>query len=81
MKKSPSNLVIEELSAIRPRWAAIKAAVAYSGIPRYRIFELVAEGKIRSAVLKRKGLIRGRRLIDLESLDAWISKHASGGAS
>jgi hypothetical protein len=78
-KKSPSNLIIEELPAIRPRWASIKAASQFSGVARYRIFELINEGKIRSAVLKRKGLIRGRRLIDLDSLDAYISQHVTGG--
>jgi hypothetical protein len=74
-----THVVIEEGQPVQPKWGSVKAATQYSGIPRYRIFELVAEGQIRSAVLKRRGQLRGRRLIDLKSLDDFIARHASGG--
>jgi hypothetical protein len=70
-----SEFVIEEMPSRHRKWGRVKAAVEASGIPRYRMFELLKEGQIRSATLKRKGKQRGIRLIDLDSLDAYIEKH------
>lgn len=52
---------------ITPRWLKIPAAVAYSGISRSVIYELLNEGKIRSH------RIGAARVIDRESLDAFIA--------
>lgn len=53
----------------------VKSALkhAESLIGRSTLYQLIAEGKIRSHVLKtRKDNIRGRRVIDLASLDAFL---------
>ncbi len=52
---------------ITPRWLRIPAAVAYSGISRSVIYELMGAGKIKT---HRVG---STRIIDRESLDAFIS--------
>lgn len=52
---------------ITPRWLKIPAAVAYSGISRSAIYELLNARKIKSH------LIGAARVIDRESIDAFIS--------
>jgi hypothetical protein len=73
-----TDFVIEEMPSRHRKWGRIKAAVEATGVRRYRIFQLISDGVIRTAVLKRKGKQRGIRLIDLDSLDAYIAKHATG---
>jgi hypothetical protein len=51
---------------------------------RAKLYELLARGEIKSFLLKDKGAIRGMRLIDRDSLDAYLQKaaeEASGHAS
>jgi excisionase family DNA binding protein len=52
---------------ITPRWLKIPAAVAYSGISRSVMYELLNAGKIRSH------RIGAARVIDRESLDEFIA--------
>lgn len=52
---------------VTPRWLKISTAVAYSAIGRSTLYELMNAGKIRSH------RIGGARVIDRESLDAFIS--------
>jgi hypothetical protein len=42
-------------------------------IKRGQAYELIRDGEIRSVVLRRKGRIRGRRLIEIASVRAWLS--------
>ena len=60
---------------LRPRWATLQGAATYSGLSK-RLLEIAAgEGHIRMAHVKRgSDKTRGRRLVDLRSLDAWIEK-------
>jgi Helix-turn-helix domain len=51
---------------ITPRWLKIPAAVAYTGISRSVLYELMNAGKIRSH------LIGAARVLDRESLDCFI---------
>jgi excisionase family DNA binding protein len=56
---------------ITPRWLKIPAAVAYTGISRSVLYELMNAGKIRSH------RIGAARVIDRESLDAFVSSQPS----
>ena len=59
--------------ALIARWLRVPAAVSYSGIRRARLYELLAEGRIRSVCLRAsKDKLRGIRLIDRESIDAFM---------
>jgi hypothetical protein len=60
-----------------PRWGKPGYVVQTYGIPRYRVFELIKEGKVRSTLIKRKGRQKGMRLIDLNSLDKYLEQYAS----
>src|ERR1700757_3692544 len=57
---------------LEPRWLKVGAAVSYSGISRAVLYRILAEGKIRSSSLRSRGALRGIRLIDRASLDAYI---------
>lgn len=54
------------------RWATLQSAANYSGLSVRLLELLIREGTLVSSVPKRKGAVRGRRLLDLRSLDAWI---------
>ena len=57
-----------------PRWATIKTAAEYSRLSERHLYNAIADGLIRSSLVKRPNTSRGRRLVDLRSLDAWIVK-------
>ncbi|MDB4781351.1 helix-turn-helix domain-containing protein [Akkermansiaceae bacterium] len=57
-----------------PRWATIKNAAEYSDLSKRHLYNLIGDGLIRSSLAKRPNASRGRRLIDLRSLDSWIEK-------
>jgi excisionase family DNA binding protein len=56
---------------ITPRWLKIPAAVAYTGISRSVLYELMNAGKIKSH------RIGASRVLDRESLDAFINDQPS----
>lgn len=62
---------------LEPRWLKVDAAVIYSGISRVVLYRILAEGKIRSSSLRSSGALRGIRLIDRASLDAYIESCAT----
>jgi hypothetical protein len=61
---------------LEPRWLKVGAAVTYSGISRAVLYRILAEGKIRSSSLRSRSALRGIRLIDRASLDAYIESFA-----
>ncbi|MDB4395718.1 helix-turn-helix domain-containing protein [Akkermansiaceae bacterium] len=62
------------MKTISPRWATLKQAADYSGLSERHLYNAIADGLIRSSLVKRPNASRGRRLVDLRSLDAWIEK-------
>jgi hypothetical protein len=57
---------------IVPRWANLPKAEKYSGLGVRVLEKAITLGTIRSSLVHFPGAKRGRRLIDLRSLDAWI---------
>jgi hypothetical protein len=53
------------------------AVVRDYGIPRYRVFEMLKNGEIRSTAIARKGSKRHLRLIDLDSLESFLNRFAT----
>jgi hypothetical protein len=66
----------DNVTSLKPEFVRIPAAVRYSGISRTTIYELINEGRLKSTVLRRRGNVRGIRLISLESLDAILRGEA-----
>ena len=56
----------------KPRWATISEAAHYCGLTQRTLYNLIGDGLIRSSHPKRPNASRGRRLVDLRSLDDWI---------
>jgi hypothetical protein len=49
------------------------SAVKYSGLSRSPLYELLAQGRIKSIYLKsHNGALRGVRLVDRESIDLFM---------
>jgi hypothetical protein len=61
------------------RYGKPNTVVAIYDIPRYRVFQLIKDKAFRTILIKRPGAKRGLRLIDLDSLEAFLAKFASGG--
>ena len=60
---------------LHPRWLRIPSAVKYSGLSRSRLYELIAEGSIKSICLKsHRDALRGVRLVDRESVDLFMER-------
>jgi hypothetical protein len=58
---------------LNPRWLRIASAVKYSGLSRSRLYELLAQDRIRSIRLKSHNrALRGVRLVDRESIDLFM---------
>ena len=76
---STEDPVAGNISPIEPEFLGIGAAVRWSGIGRTNLFGLIKMGEVRSINLRKKGRARGRRLIHLPSLRAYLMTHAEGG--
>ena len=58
---------------LNPRWLRIPSAVKYSGLSRSRLYELLAQGRIKSICLKSYSkALRGVRLVDRKSIDHFM---------
>jgi len=63
---------------ITPRWLTYEKAEIYSGLGTRVLQNHVKAGFIRSSNAVAPGATRGRRLIDRESLDAFIEAGVGG---
>lgn len=50
----------------------------YTGLSRSCFFEVIADGKVRSFSLRKRGRARGVRLVELQSLIDYIRRHEDG---
>lgn len=66
---------------INPRWLGFDQAALYSGLGVRVLQNHVKAGFIRSSNCRAPGASRGRRLIDRESLDAFIEAGVDRGPS
>jgi excisionase family DNA binding protein len=64
-----------DTATVQAVWLRIPQAVQLTNISRSKLYELVASGAIRSASLRNEGQRHATRLIDRESLLAFIESH------
>jgi len=67
--------VIEEIGTAPPfvaQWLRIPDAIRASGLCRSSLYQLMREGKIRSVCLRPSNGLKGVRLINAASLNAFI---------
>ena len=74
-----SELTLIDSADLQPRWFRVEDVIHYSTIPRTTVYELINNGTLRTACLKKKGNKNGIRLVEKSSLDEFIAKHTSGG--
>jgi hypothetical protein len=65
------------------RWIRVptRGHCPHAGLSRAAYYELIKDGKIRSASVRRPGALRGMRLVWLPSVMAYLDRFATGGAS
>lgn len=64
-----------------PIWIRVPEAVRITGLSRSKIYELMAEGKIRNASLKTGDMHHACRVIDRADLLRFIDSFATGGCA
>jgi len=63
-------------ASIRSRYLRVQQVLDFYPFKRAKLYEYLASGDVKSFVLKEKGALRGIRLIDRDSLDAFLESHA-----
>ena len=70
---------ISTLKLLKPEWFRVPDAIRVSGISRSSLYTLIKEGKVKSVCLRKRNCIRGIRLVNADSLSAFIESFANGG--
>ena len=65
--------------SLKPSWLRINDVVKLYGIGRSSLYELLAEGRLKSASIKKRGNIRGIRLLSADSIEHYLESIAEGG--
>lgn len=65
-------------TSIVPRWLTLKGAAIYSGLSERTIENYIKADLIISSNVVMPGASRGRRLVERESLDAFIEQFIGG---
>lgn len=63
----------------KPEWLRVPDAVRIFGLCRSSLYELIASGEVKSLAMKKEGALRGIRLINFDSLAAYIESFATEG--
>jgi hypothetical protein len=63
----------ETSTGVDPEFVDLRGFEARFGVGRSTCYNLIADGLIRSVVLRRRGQIKGRRLIDVSSVRKWLA--------
>lgn len=69
---------IKQDTPLKPEWVRPAQATQIFGIGRTKIYELIADGKIKSASIKPRGSAKGTRLISYDSLASFVESHIEG---
>ncbi len=64
---------------LKPEWIRVPQAVRLFGLSRSAIYEWIAAEKIKSTCLKKRGALRGIRIINYDSLAAVVEQAANDG--
>jgi hypothetical protein len=63
---------VEQIQGIRPKYLKVAAAIRVSGLSRTHLYSAMAQGQLRYAHVKGSGNSKGVRLIDFDSLMAYV---------
>lgn len=83
MKTKPTNTDAPtgaaSYNAIRPEWIRPKDVPRFFGLGRTATYALLAEGKVKSVSMRKRGQRHGTRLISYDSLKKYLESLAEGG--
>ena len=65
----------------KPEWIRIPDAIRTFGISRSSLYELIAAGEIKSTALRKRGAVRGIRIISFDSLAEYCERAAQSQAT
>ncbi len=72
-----SNVIPMKLPQITntpaPEFVQVPQAVSMFGISRSAIYNLIGDGSIKSVCLRRRGNIRGTRLVSVDSMRSFLN--------
>jgi hypothetical protein len=60
--------------SLQPEWLRLKLATILFGISRSQLYELIGERKIKSISLRKRGKLKGIRLINADSLRDYLER-------
>lgn len=63
---------------LKPEWLRVSDAVSAFGMCRSSLYELIADGTLKSVSLRKRGAQRGIRLISFDSLADYVNRAAVG---
>jgi hypothetical protein len=72
----PAPQAITHNYNIQPEWARVPEVTKLFGIKRTHLFQLIADGRVKSASLRRRGCIKGIRIINCDSVRALLESLA-----
>jgi predicted DNA-binding transcriptional regulator AlpA len=61
---------------MRPEWIRVDAAIQIFGLSRTKLYELIADRRIKSFCLRERNKIKGVRLISFDSLSEFLEREA-----
>jgi Helix-turn-helix domain len=62
---------------LRPEWLRVEDAVRVFGISRSKLYQLFNERKIKTFCLRQRNKLKGVRLINFDSLHAFMESEAA----
>jgi hypothetical protein len=60
---------------VTPAFLSVDDAIRFSSISRSGLYQLMRDGKVRSHCVQVSGSLKGRRLVNRQSLLAYIESH------
>lgn len=66
---------------LKPEWIRPKDVPKYFGLGRSTTYALLAEGKVKSVSMRKRGQRHATRLISYDSLRNYLESMATGGES
>jgi helix-turn-helix protein len=61
---------------LRPEWIRVDAAIQIFGLSRTKLYELIADRRMKSFCLRDRNKIKGVRLISFDSLNEFLEREA-----
>ena len=74
-----THAAVHQFNNLKPEWIRVAQAVRLFGLSRSAIYEWISSQKIKSTCLRKRGAVRGIRIINYDSLSAVVEQAAKDG--